>query len=421
MILELLTLDPLILAIGASAIAGIFVLPIYLKNKNKNKKSKKTNPSKSSVTDGAELVQPDDHEPQTYTINTVHDSTHYEHLDLNTQEINKPMRTILEETLRKKTTIEKIDLALKYEQAKKHNVVELILEHALKYELDDKEKTRLKVILRKFQKKEHPLKSLIKKYPSFLEQKLSSESKTFREVKITNEPKSTEVGESDNEEYKKYDFSDTLRQEQNTEISEESNQSDKPFHAPSHLESMEDAPQSFNTEAEHASPIEDELRTNQTVESSDYSYIPEEQKTFGDLLNEDPLLNDLDAPSSNRDIENQLLKLKEEAEQQDSLTEEETTKFFEAFQSLHEQNMTPTIEEENHIMSENQKSAVWANWMGTNNGKLSLKSSYFTLNSKWGTKSAIEELKTFINDQNQNDGATNPKNWVLLSIIEIKN
>jgi len=295
MILELLTLDPLILAIGVSAIAGVLVFQIYIKNKNKTKKPQKTNASKSSVTDGAELVQPNDHEPQTYTINTVHDSTHYEHLDLNTQEINKPMRTILEETLRKKTT---------------------------NSDLEQSEK-----------------------------------------------------------------ISTTLNSE----------------HQP------------------HEESIEQELNSPQISEPVDYSAPSKNIQSFGGLLNYDPLLNDFDVPSSIRDIENQLLKLKEEAEHQDSLTEEETTKFFEAFQSLHEQNTTPTIEEENTIMSENQKSAVWANWMGTNNGKLSLKSSYFTLNSKWGTKSAIEELKTLINDQNQNDGATNPKNWVLLSIIEIKN
>lgn len=451
MILEILTLDPLLLAIGASAVAGVIAVPFYIKKKKIKKKAN----SKFSTTYGEELVQPNDNEPQTYTINTVNDSTYHEHLDLNTEEINKPMRNVLEETLKKNNTIEKLSLALKYEQAKKHNIVEFILEHALKYELDEKEKTRLKVILKKISKRDVSLKILIKKYPSFLDQAkdLSSQSNTFKEVNLTTREKIPE----DIEDYKKYDFSDIIIDSENSIDANNANKEKTVDVKDTHLQPNsafsliqnqdltsnqsivdEYQPHRFDkTKTVNQNNLEHEqtpcfdhttqdtcttpINKNLISNFSDFlSEEPMNHKVFNNLLYDDPLLNNVDTTNTTFDIENQLLQLKKDADKQDSIEDEEASKFFDAFQGIHDHNLTPTSEEEN-VMNQNEQCSVWANWMFTNNGKLSLKSSYFTIHSKWGTKSSIEELKALIIDQNKKDGAINSNTWVLLSIMELKN
>lgn len=72
------------------------------------------------------------------------------------------------------------------------------------------------------------------------------------------------------------------------------------------------------------------------------------------------------------------------------------------------------------LQLEPQTSHIWAHWIGTNNGKITLKSSFFILNSKWGTQASVEELQVLIS-QKQTEAYNNSSGWVLLSTVEIKN
>jgi hypothetical protein len=66
--------------------------------------------------------------------------------------------------------------------------------------------------------------------------------------------------------------------------------------------------------------------------------------------------------------------------------------FSETAMALSEFAKNNATEEELNLLKERESKKYWVNWMYVVNGKATLKNGIFTLNNKWGTTKAVEEL-----------------------------
>ncbi len=299
---------------------------------------------------------------------------------------------------------------------------EILLE-AINKETNQKEITRLKFILKRYETGTEDLKFLTTKFPSFLRNKTKTNDEPIidnslsempiREdkadvVKIVEvkEEKVTEKFQNEEDIIKHIDQFQQFQQGSNQE--NQFNQFQDGVVEKSQVESVEkfdlakEVERSFNEE-----------QVNQQISQQERSFDSNFSSIGQELLNLNQLDNDQELVF--KDL------IEKSAKEESAISKEDqnaSEKIFSEFGQLAQQihSETPNAK----MLKKEEVFKVWVNYMSMKSGRMNLQNKFLTLNNPWGSEEAISEVQKTIEAESGKDEKGNKNAWAIISIIPVK-
>jgi hypothetical protein len=155
-------------------------------------------------------------------------------------------------------------------------------------------------------------------------------------------------------------------------------------------------------------------------------YKENNKESLSDIIEKLPTFTNVEINEANKGLDNLMNKIAQEATKEDEIAEsvedEDSSKkmFLEEFG-----NVMNEIHKEVHTGVVVKKEApllnkiIWVNWMVQNGGKTALKNSMLEIVGDWGTKNAVEQVKTLLDKEAGISSSGQQNTWSILSVLPL--